>query len=203
MTRLRRLLVLVVLVIACALPSGGAQAADSRFHDNVADAFTEQDGAHVFDFAWDLRRERGDDPVDHLNAANAAARCTQCGARAIAFQIVLVSGSPDIVAPRNLARAITDQCTQCEVAAEARQFVRVLDAPVRFTGEGRAELAAVRNELRALEDQSLSLAQLDEQVERQEARVIDALDHELVLKSRPDARPEVLDKELHQSADLG
>src|SRR5215208_1150569 len=109
-------LVLPVVVFACALPSGGAPAADSRFHDNVADAFTEQDGAHVVDFAWDRRREPGDAPVDHLNAANAAARCTQCGARAIAFQIVLVSGSPDIVAPRNLARAITDQCTQCEVA---------------------------------------------------------------------------------------
>ena len=58
--------------------------------DNRAVATTEQDGARVFDFAWSLDRQRGG-VVDHSNVANAAARCTDCRATAIAFQIVLAS----------------------------------------------------------------------------------------------------------------
>ena len=203
MTRLvRRSALLIALVLTCALSLGSAQAAQARPTDNVATAITEQDGSHVFEFAWDLRRQRGG-VVDHMNAANAAARCTRCGATAIAFQVVLVSGAPSHVTPVNKAVAIADQCTECVVAAEARQFVRVTDAPVRLTGQGRAKLADVRDQLRALEEQDLTLAAMHEAVEAQEARVLDVLGHELVLKSDPDSEPDVLEKRLFQAADLG
>ena len=198
----RTCLAAVLALVACALPLGSAQAAQARPTDNVATAVTEQDDSHVFEFAWDLRRQRGG-VVDHLNAANAAARCTRCGATAIAFQVVLASGAADTVTPVNKAVAITDQCTECVVAAEARQFVRVIDAPVRFTAQGRAELADVRNQLRALEGQDLTLAAMHEAVEAQEARVLDVLNHEVVLKSDPDSEPDVLEKRLFQAADLG
>ena len=46
--------------------------------------------------------------------------------------------------PRNEAVALNAECTRCEVAAEARQFVRVYPQPMRLTGAGMAELAAVR-----------------------------------------------------------
>ena len=89
---------LLALVIACVLPLGSAQAAST---ENVATAVTEQDSSHVFDFAWDVSRQRGVDDVDHLNQATARARCFRCGATAIAFQIVLVTGSPTTIVPRN------------------------------------------------------------------------------------------------------
>ena len=60
--------------------------------------------------------------------------------------------------PHNRAVAVNDACTRCVVVAEARQFVRVVDEPVKFTDAGRAVLADVRAQLRALEAQDLSLA---------------------------------------------
>src|SRR5215211_4571091 len=114
-----RWVTLLLLAIACALPAGSAQAASM---ENVATAITEQDDSRAFDFAWDISRQRGDGVVDPLNSATARARCTRCRATAVAFQIVLVSGSPAIVVPKNTAEAVNVDCTECVVGAEARQF---------------------------------------------------------------------------------
>jgi putative peptide zinc metalloprotease protein len=199
--RARRSAILVAAVLACVLPLGSAQAAPGT--ENVATAITEQDESRVFDFAWDVSMQRGDGVVDHVNAATARARCIRCGATAIAFQIVLVSGSPATVVPRNTAEAINLECTECVTVAEARQFVRVVPAPVRFTGVGRAILAEVREQLRALEAQNLGIDQLHQAVETQEARVLEVLRSELVLKSALNAEADVLDGRLRQAADLG
>jgi hypothetical protein len=199
MTRLWRKSLPALLVLACVLPAGSAQAAST---ENVAEAVVAQDQAKAFDFAWDIDRQRGG-VVDHLNRAEARASCTGCEATAIAFQVVLAWGSPNPVVPQNLAVAVNENCTGCVAAAHARQFVRVLDAPSRFTGAGRAELADVRRDLRALEAQHLPPGRLYAAVEEQESRVKDVLDHELVLRADPDEEPEVLDRELHQRVDVG
>jgi hypothetical protein len=195
----RNIGLLALLVLACVLPAGSAQAAST---ENVAEAIVTQDQAQAFDFAWDIDRQRGGS-VDHINRAEARASCTGCEATAVAFQIVLAWGSPNPVVPQNLAVAVNENCTGCVAAAHARQFVRVLDAPSRLTGAGRGELADVRNELRALEQQDLPPDQLYSAVEEQESRVKDVLDHELVLKSDRDEEPEVLDQELQQQVDVG
>jgi hypothetical protein len=198
--RVRRSATVLVAVFACALPAGSVQAAGT---ENIATAITEQDDSRTFDFAWDVSRQRGDGVVDHLNKATARSRCERCGATAIAFQIVLVSGSPTKVVPENRAEAINVECTQCSSVAEARQFVRVVPDPVRFTGAGRAELADVRERLRSLEDEDLPADELHQAVEAQEARVQAVLRDELVLKSDPDTEADVLEKRLFQSADQG
>jgi hypothetical protein len=199
MTPLRRKSLPALLVLACVLPAGSAQAAST---ENVAEAVVTQDQARAFDFAWDIDRQRGG-VVDHLNRAEASASCTGCEATAIAFQIVLAWGSPNPVVPQNLAVAVNENCTGCVAAAHARQFVRVLDRPSRFTGAGRAELADVRRDLRALEAQDLPPGQLYTAVEEEESRVKDVLDHELVVRADPDEEPEVLDEELQQRVDVG
>jgi putative peptide zinc metalloprotease protein len=160
------------------------------------------DATRVSDFAWDISKQRGGE-VDHYNSAQAAARCTDCGATAIAFQIVLAWGRPNPVMPRNEAVAINLECTRCAVAAEARQFVRVVDAPVKFTGEGRAELADVREHLRALAGQDLPVADLHAAVEHEEARVLDVLRTQLVLKSDADTEADVVKGQFRQSTDFG
>ena len=195
----RRCAALLVVLLACVLPAGSAQAANT---ENIATAVTEQDEGRAFDFAWDIDRQRGGDVVEHLNSARARARCFRCKATAIAFQIVLVSGSPGTVVPKNTATALNLECTECTVAAEARQFVRVLPDPVQFTGEGRAVLSDVRKQLAALEAQDLPLDQLHLAVEAQEARVSDVLDDELVLKSDPGTEPELLKQRSLQAVDL-
>jgi len=195
----RRWAALFVVLLTCVLPAGSAQAAGT---ENVATAVTEQDDSHVFDFAWDIDRQRGDGIVDHLNSATAKARCMRCGATAIAFQIVLVDGSPTQVAPINQAEAVNLECTECTVAAEARQWVRVFPDPVKFTGEGRATLSDVRRDLAALESQNLPVADLHQAVEAEEARVDQVLANELVLKAKPDTEPDLLKQRSLQAVDL-
>jgi putative peptide zinc metalloprotease protein len=196
-----RWVTLLVIAIACALPAGSAQAAPST--ENAATAVIEQDEGRAFDVAWDLSRRRGDDEVTDSNSATAEARCVRCRATAIAFQIVIVSGSPGTVVPRNTAQAINVECTECVVVAEARQFVRVVPDPVRLTGAGRAELADVRADLEALEAQDPPIDQLHQAIESQEARVLHVLRDELVLKSGADKEPDVLERRSLQAVDLG
>jgi len=199
-SRVSRIRIAAVLaVLACVLPAGSAQAAHP---DNVAQATIEQDGGRAFDFAWDISHQRGG-VVDEVNKARAAARCSDCEATAIAFQIVLVSGSPTSSAPINEAVALNLECTRCQVVAEARQFVRVVDAPVRLTGAGRAELRDVRRDLSALETSDPPIDQLHQAVETQEARVRHVLDTQLVLRSDPSEQADVLDAQLAQDADQG
>ena len=183
MTTLRRRVMAGAALLACAAPFGVAQAQDAD-QVNRAVAVTEQDNTRVFDFAWQLERQKGG-VVQHQNIANAAARCTDCRATAIAFQIVLASRGSTVGTVRNQAVAINDQCTNCVVYAGARQFVRVIaDANnAAFTDAGRATLADVRNDLRALEDQNLDVDALTAAVEAQEARVLKALTTEVVTTS--------------------
>ncbi|MGH3366555.1 MAG: hypothetical protein ACRDOY_05075 [Nocardioidaceae bacterium] len=191
----------VAFSTACVLPLGSAQAATDT--ENVATAVIEQDDGRAFDVAWDLTRQRGDEAVLHRNSATAQGRCMRCGATAIAFQIVIAVGSPTTVVPQNTAVAVNVECTECVVAAEARQFVRVVPDPVRFTGTGRAVLADVREDLAALETADLPLDQLHQAVEAQEARVDQALGNELVLKSDPGTQTDVLESATLQDAELG
>src|SRR5215208_5704690 len=139
----RRSLTLIVVVLVCVLPFGSAQATGKT--DNVATATIQQDDGQAFDFAWDIYKQNGDAAVLNRNEADAFARCMRCEATAIAFQIVLVHGSPATVVPQNIAQAANTECTECTVAAEARQFVRVSPDPLKLTGDGRAILADVRH----------------------------------------------------------
>jgi putative peptide zinc metalloprotease protein len=195
----RRWAALLAVVLSCVLPVGGAQAGNRL--ENVATAITEQDDSNVYDLAWDMSRQRGDDDVTHLNKATARAHCARCHSTAIAFQIVLVSGSPTTVMPRNEAEALNVDCTECVAIAEARQFVRVVPEPVRFTGEGRAVLADVHEDLEALEAQNLPPDQLHQAVETEEARVREVLRDDLVLKSDPDTEANFLERRTLQAAD--
>jgi len=194
-----RSLMLLVLVLVCALPFGSAQAADS---ENVATAIIEQDDGRAFDFAWDLDRQRGDDAVDQVNKAEARAHCARCRATAIAFQIVLVHGSPATVVPQNIAEAINEGCTECVAVAEARQFVRVTPQRVKLTAGGRAILSDVRRQLASLEEQKLPIDQLHQAVEAQEARVREVLADDLVLRADPDTEATVTTGRTLQSVDV-
>ena len=198
MTRVRTIAAALLTVLSCALPAGSAQASP---HDNIAQATIEQDGGRAFDFAWGISTQRGG-VVDQSNKAHAAARCTECEATAIAFQIVIASNASR-VAPTNEAVALNLECPSCEVVAEARQFVRVVDGPVRITRAGRRELIDVRRSLRELETQDPPIDQLHQAVEAQEARVRSVLATELVLKRDPSQDADVIDAQLAQDADQG
>jgi putative peptide zinc metalloprotease protein len=194
----RRWVTLLGVVLACVLPLGSAQATPDT--ENVATAINQTDGTQVRAFAWDVDKRRGDDPVDHLNKAFAHASCADCGATAIAFQVVLVSGNPRQVVPVNEAIMINEECTNCVGVAHARQFVRVMEQPFRITGDGRATLSSVREELEAA--QYLPIDQQYLAVEAQEERVRQVVNTELVVKGTAGKEPDVLAKRFYQATDL-
>src|SRR4051794_34194984 len=75
--------------------------------DNSAVAVNEEDGATVLDLAFDIVKAGGD-VVDQSNLALAYADCEDCRTIAIAVQVVLVMGDPDIVTPENVALALNN-----------------------------------------------------------------------------------------------
>ncbi len=188
MKTLRGRLIAGVALLACAAPLGVAQAQNAAGDEvNRAVATTEQDGGRAFDFSWSLLRQRGG-VVNQQNVANAAARCTDCRATSIAFQVVLASRGATLGSPRNQALALNTECTSCVVYAGAGQFIRIVtEGHPEFTDEGRATLADVRNDLRALEGQDLAIDELATEVEAQKARVVRVLTDEVVVASGDEA----------------
>jgi putative peptide zinc metalloprotease protein len=170
----------LLAIVAVGAPLGIARAATApRPQDNFAVARATVDGQQQWDFAWSIERRRGG-TVDNENHAIATTNCASCQAVAIAFQIVLVSGSPDTVTPKNIAEAVNSGSQSAISFADARQFVWVTDKPVHFTGGGRHELADVRRDIRALQSEPLTLDQLRAKLDADRARVLDVLRQDLV-----------------------
>jgi putative peptide zinc metalloprotease protein len=177
----RRWLILVCLALLALAAPVAARGDDEEngSRQNVATAIVLDDGGKAFDAAWSLSRQEGG-PVDHRNEAIARASCTDCRAVAIAFQIV-IAFDPSSLVPFNRAEAVNANCERCLAFAAARQFVRITEQPAKLSPQGRAELADVRRDLRALRgDPSLDVAQLAAAVEAHEARVLEVLETQLV-----------------------
>lgn len=171
-------LVLIALAVGIGAP-GAARAEEGGNQNNYAIAVNTKDGSSLFKLAFKIRKVAGD-VVDAENAAVAYSSCTSCKTTAIAFEIVLVTGTPSTVTPNNVAIAVNDHCNLCTTFATAYQFVISTGGPVRFTQDGRRELAAVRKALHELKRQDLSPAELDRATRELAARVQKVLDNELV-----------------------
>jgi putative peptide zinc metalloprotease protein len=179
--RLTLLLLTLLVALALAQPAlaGDDDGDDGRSGDNSAVAVNKRDGASLFKLAFSIRRVAGD-IVDNENLAYAYSECERCKTTAIAIQIVLVTGNPSTVTPKNVAVAVNYQCTLCETFATAYQFVVSTGGPVKFTRDGYRELWQIRRELRALRREDLSPAELDARVDALMDRVRVVLDTELV-----------------------
>jgi putative peptide zinc metalloprotease protein len=113
-------------------------------------AVNTEDGASVFRLAFSVRWV-SDGVVDQTNEAYALASCLDCRTVALAFQVVLVSGSASTVVPENRAVAYNEQCVACLTYASAFQLVLSVDGPSRLTGEGMSRLVRLWARLRDLE----------------------------------------------------
>ncbi|MDQ3756419.1 MAG: hypothetical protein M3394_01025 [Actinomycetota bacterium] len=94
--------------------------------DNQALAVNTTDGGVVYDVAVALVWVTDGQPVDNRNEAYALASCTACTTVAVSFQVVLVVGQTDVVAPVNLAVAANAGCLSCTTTALAVQLVVTL-----------------------------------------------------------------------------
>lgn len=93
--------------------------------DNQAMAIVTRDGGSVYDAAFALVWVRHDIALDR-NEAYAFATCQRCRAVAVGFQIVLVLGHAHVVAPQNIAAAVSYHCPGCVTEALAQQLVVTL-----------------------------------------------------------------------------
>jgi putative peptide zinc metalloprotease protein len=177
---------LVALLVGLA-PAGAAQGGTelpiepSGGDTNEAVAVNTEDGASVFRLAFSIRHVT-DGTVDQENTALAYASCTDCKTVALAFQVVIVVGGANYVAPVNQAGAVNEQCVECLTFASATQIVIGVDGPVVLTAEGRRRLVLLYMRMKALEGRmdQLTAAQLATEVSAIEQELIAILSEELV-----------------------
>jgi putative peptide zinc metalloprotease protein len=196
MNRFHRMLALWAALLLLLIPSTAfaQEIGDLEdIADNEAIVANEEDGASLFEFAFDIVRVT-DGIVDQTNLALAYSSCEACTTVAVAIQIVLVMGDVTTVTPENVAIAINDQCSLCETFAVAYQFVVGVDeGPIHFTGEGRKRLAQIYKEISKmwddLEDGDIEpedfLIALDALMDE----VGTILDEELVPAGKPEPEP--------------
>jgi putative peptide zinc metalloprotease protein len=96
--------------------------------DNQAKAVNTTDGGALYDIAIAMVWVTGDDPVLNVNEAYAFASCSDCVTVAVAFQVVVIVGSADVVVPQNLSAAVNLNCFRCITAAVASQLVVTVDS---------------------------------------------------------------------------
>jgi hypothetical protein len=145
MKMLRRvaLLPLVAVLFASGTPAATAAA------DNAAVAVNTNDDTYVWRQAFKITRSNGDDVLES-NGAAAVSSCERCRTAAVAFQVVIATGTASTVAPENVAIAINQQCLTCATYAGAYQLTITPHTQVHFTEPGNEAIAAIRDELRAL-----------------------------------------------------
>lgn len=145
--------------------------APPRPGDNQALALGTKDGGVVYDVAYALVTVSDGRPVTNANTAYALASCASCTTVAVAFQVVLVVGQANVVAPLNAAVAANAYCLQCTTTALAVQLVVTLNS---LPSQQVYDQLAVA--LRSLDDlQGLDTSQLWQAVQTVQAQVLQVL----------------------------
>jgi putative peptide zinc metalloprotease protein len=106
------------------------------------------DGGVTYTVAYALVTVDGGQPVTETNSAFAFANCRGCTTVAVSFQVVLVVGQSNDVAPINAAGALNYQCPACVTTAVADQMVISLNS--QPSAQLLAQLEAALQKLNAL-----------------------------------------------------
>lgn len=165
---------------AASTSDGSTSGGGSDGGSNVAGKVNTTDGRTVYAIKLKIV-QTASETVDPLNAAVAVNDgCTDCTTVAIAFEGVVVIGSPDSFTPTNLALAYNQDCSGCVAFADAYQQVVQVSTRVRITGEGRRKVAAIRQDLNSLRTSDLSYEQIRDRVAAAHQAFADVLRNEIV-----------------------
>jgi putative peptide zinc metalloprotease protein len=142
--------------------------------DNQALAVNTEDGSVAYDVSFALVWA-DEDTALNTNEAYAFASCRDCRTVAVAFQVVLLVGSVDVVVPQNLAAAVNYACIECVTYALATQLV--VSLPGELSDEATRELEAIWAELRAFGEriEDVPLAELRDRLTEFEVRILDVV----------------------------
>ncbi|MDP9390690.1 MAG: hypothetical protein M3P89_04725, partial [Actinomycetota bacterium] len=153
--------------------------------DNQALAVNTEDGSVAYDVTFALVWAE-EDTVLNRNEAYALASCRDCRTVAVAFRVVLVVGSVDVVVPQNLAAAVNYACIECVTYALATQLV--VSLPGALSEDAARDLDAIWAELaefgKNIED--VPLAELRARLTEFESRILAVVQTEGVPADRPE-----------------
>ncbi|RBY90444.1 hypothetical protein DQ244_13475 [Blastococcus sp. TBT05-19] len=142
--------------------------------DNQALAVNTEDGSVLYDVSFALVWA-DDETALNRNEAYALASCRDCTTVAVAFQVVLLIGSVDVVVPQNIAAAVNYACVECVTAALATQLVLTVPGPLE--GDAARELEAIWAELQEFgrQLQGLPLAEIRDRLTAFEQRIAEVV----------------------------
>jgi hypothetical protein len=162
--RWRRRLALAALTAAVlGAVAGGATAGGGANQAVIAQATA--DGASVMRTGLQVV-PAGSPTVDSDNLAAATSfACTGCRTAAVAFQVVVATGSPSVVTPSNVAAATNAGCSACSSYAYAYQYVVTADRFPVLGAEAQAALQSIRERQEELARLELGKDDLDARFE--------------------------------------
>jgi putative peptide zinc metalloprotease protein len=160
---------------AAAPESAASPAAGGNGDNNTAVGVNTKDGKTVYAIRLKIVQVTSD-TVDATNAAVAVnSGCNGCSTVAVAFEGVIVVGSPTTFTPTNLALAMNENCSGCTAFADAYQQVVQTSTRVRITRAGRKQIASIRKDLKDLRHSDLTLEQIRARVASDEQAFADVL----------------------------
>jgi putative peptide zinc metalloprotease protein len=120
-----------------------------RPQDSQALAVNTKDGAVKYDVVYSIVTVTDGKPVDSQNTAYAFANCNACTTYAVSFQLVLIVGTSNVIAPINFAGALNGNCPACVTLAIADQMVVTLksaptDELIQRLNEELTQLDAIK-----------------------------------------------------------
>jgi hypothetical protein len=142
----------LVLAIPAAATDGGA--------NHVVLASTTADGASTERSGLQFALVGGPTVGSENLAQATSVNCTGCSTIAVAFQTVVATGNPSVVAPHNAAVAVNGGCTSCSTYAYAYQYVLTTSGTAYLGPTGATQLAAIRAEVSDLAASGLPFDEL-------------------------------------------
>jgi putative peptide zinc metalloprotease protein len=119
-------------------------------NDSQALAVNRTDGGITYSIAYSLVTVKDGADVNEQNGAYAFANCNACATVAVSFQVVLVVGQSNVIAPINIAEALNGNCPSCVTSAIARQIV--ISVSEQPSDELLQQLQAQLEKLDAIDD---------------------------------------------------
>lgn len=146
--------------------------------DNQALAVNTEDGSVLYDVTFALVWVDEDDDALNRNEAYALASCRDCRTVAVAFQVVLLVGSVDVVVPQNLSAAVNYACVECVTYALATQLV--VSLPGELGADGQRALAEIWADLQEFGEgiEGIPLAELRDRLTEFENRILEVVRQE-------------------------
>jgi putative peptide zinc metalloprotease protein len=140
--------------------------------DNQALAVNTADGTVKYSVAFALVWADPNQPATNTNGAYAFASCKSCAAVAIAFQVVFVVGNDPVVAPENLAGALTSNCVNCLTYALAQQLFVTLDGPLSPAAKAKLDKLWAQIAAYGANIENVPLSQIAAQLDSYESQIL-------------------------------